>query len=110
MSCLLRGGVGAHIFRHNRAFPFVQDTGASTTHGKPASSMCLMYSTDTREQISWEEPVHISLETICLVTECISVLNFFNTWYIQSNWKSQQNTIFNNFVQIHGVSVLKTTG
>jgi len=36
----------------------VQDTGAPNTHDKPGSLTCPVYSTDTREHLSWKEPVH----------------------------------------------------
>ena len=47
-------------------WPIVHDTGAPTTHDKPGSLTCPMYSTDTQEHFSWEEQdlVHISFLVI----------------------------------------------
>jgi len=41
-------------------WPIVQNTGAPTTHDKPGSLTCPVYSTDTWEHFSRKEPVHIS--------------------------------------------------
>ena len=48
----------------------VQDTRASTTQDKPGSSTCPVYSNDTQEHFSWEEPVHISFLVI-VVGVCV---------------------------------------
>ena len=45
-------------------WPYVQDTGAPTIHGKPGSLTCPVQITNTREHFSWEEPVHISFLVI----------------------------------------------
>jgi len=39
-------------------WPIVQNNGAPTTHDKPATLMCPVYSIHTQEHFAWEEPVH----------------------------------------------------
>lgn len=36
----------------------MRNTGVPNTYDKPESLLCPVYSTDTRDHFSWEEPVH----------------------------------------------------